>query len=232
MQKNNSLKSYVLIWAILLAVFNAIVFIPPFGDDRFTDTFWIGYAFVTLSFLGQLLCAYISFKDGNLSKAFYNIPLFTVSIVSVVVSTIAGSILMAIPTLESWVAALVCIIILAFVAIATLRASAAGDAVSAIDDKIKTQTFFIRALTIDAQNLVARANTPETKAVVNKVYEAIRYSDPMSNEKLSDIENRISYEFKSFEMAVLNGDVALINHQANELLILISNRNSRCKLLK
>jgi hypothetical protein len=118
------------------------------------------------------------------------------------------------------------------VAIATIKAEVAGDVVGAIDNKIKAQTFFIKNLTVDAQNLLARANTPETKAVVNKVYEAIRYSDPMSNENLDDIESRIGYEFKTFEMAVKNGDVAIINSQSEELLILINNRNNKCKALK
>ncbi|MBR5246069.1 MAG: hypothetical protein IKV25_01700 [Clostridia bacterium] len=235
MKISKNFKLYAIVWVILLALFNAIVFITPSdynGESKFTDTFWIGYSLVTVGFIGQFLCAYVGLKDENITKVFYNIPLLRVSVIGLVVSAIAGSIFMALPTVESWIAALICLIVLAFVAIATIKASVAGDAVSAIDNKIKLQTFFIKSLTVDAQNLLARANTAETKDAVNKVYEAIRYSDPMSNDNLNEIENKISYEFKAFEMAVKNGDVAIINNQADELLILINNRNNKCKALK
>lgn len=235
MKMSKNVKLYAVVWVILVALFNAIVFITPSeyeGESKFTDTFWIGYALVMVAFLGQLICSYIGLKDDNLTKVFYNIPLLRVSVIGLVVSVIAGSILMAIPTVESWIAAIICLIVLALVAIATIKAKVVGGVVDSIDKKIKEQTYFIKNLTVDAQNLLARANTPETKSVVNKVYEAIRYSDPMSNDNLNEIESKIGYEFKSFEMAVKNGDTAIVNSQAEELLILINNRNNKCKALK
>ncbi len=235
MKISKNFKIYAIVWVILVALFNAIVFITPSeyeGESKFTDTFWIGYALVMIGFAGQLICSYIGLKDDNLTKVFYNIPLLRVSVIGLVVSAVAGSIFMAIPTVESWISAIICLIILAFVALATIKAKATGDIVESIDKKIKEQTFFIKNLTVDAQNLIARANSPEAKATVNKVYDAIRYSDPMSNDNLSEIEGRIGYEFKTFEMAVKSGDTAVMESQAEELLILIDNRNNKCKALK
>ena len=235
MKISKNFKLYAVVWAVLVALFNAIVFITPSGyegESKFTDTFWIGYAFVMIGFVGQLVCSYLGLKDDNLTKVFYNIPLLRVSVISLVVSAVAGSVFMAIPTIESWIAAIICIVILAFVVIATITAKSAGDIVESIDKKIKEQTFFIKNLTVDAQNLIPRANTPEAKVTVNKVYDAIRYSDPMSNDNLNEIEGRIGYEFKTFEMAVKSGDTAVIESQAEELLTLIDNRNNKCKALK
>jgi hypothetical protein len=139
---------------------------------------------------------------------------------------------MAIPTAETWIAAIISVVVLAFIAIATIKAKASGDVVQSVEQKIKEQTFFIRTLTVDAQNLISRANTPESKALANKVYEAVRYSDPMSNENLSEIEGRIGYEFRIFETAVKSGDTVAMENQAQELLALIDNRNNKCKALK
>lgn len=235
MKISKNFKLYTLVWAILVILFNVIVFVTPSeyeGESKFTDTFWIGYAFVMIGFVGQLACSYLGLKDDNLTKIFYSIPLLRISVIGLVISAVAGSIFMAIPTVESWIAAIICLVILAFIAIATIKAKAAGEVVESIDKKIKEQTFFIKNLAVDAQNLIARANTPEAKATVNKIYDAIRYSDPMSNEKLNEIEGRISYEFKTFEMAVKSGDTAVMENQAEELLILIDNRNNKCKALK
>ncbi len=235
MKISKNFKLYAAVWAILLVLFNIIVFVTPSefeGESKFTDSFWIGYSLVTISFVGQLICSYIGLKDDNLNKVFFNIPLLRVSVIGLVISAVAGSIFMAFFNVEGWISALISIVILAFVAIATIKAKASGDIAEDVEKRIKEQTFFIRNLTVDAENLLARANTPETKATVKKVYEAIRYSDPMSNDNLSDIEGRIGYEFKTFEMAVKSGDTAVIENQAEELIILIDNRNNKCKALK
>lgn len=232
MKKN--FKLYAVVWAILLAVFNVLVFATPSeyeGVSKYTPTFFIGYALVMAGFIGQLACAYIGLKDDNLTKLFYNIPLLRIGFAGLIVTALAGSIFMAIPSAQPWVAGIVSIIVLAFVAIATIKAKATGDIVGEIDTKIKTKTAFIKNLTVDAESLIARADD-NTKPVVKKVFEAIRYSDPMSSDDLSDIEGRISYEFKTFEMAVKSGDTAVAENQAEELIALIDNRNKKCKALK
>ncbi len=235
MKISKNFKSYALVWAILVAVFNVLVFATPSeynGESKFTSTFWMGYALIMITFAGQLICAYVGLGNANLKKVFYNIPLMRVSSVGLVVSAVVGSIFMAIPTAQPWLAGVICVIVLAIIAIATIKAKSAGDIVSDIDNKIKTQTFFIKNLTVDAEGLMARATIPETKEASKKVYEALRYSDPMSNDALDDIEGRISYEFKAFEMAVKSGDSQVAESQAEELLILINNRNNKCKALK
>lgn len=49
---------------------------------------------------------------------------------------------------------------------------------------------------------MVRASCDEMKAETKKVYEAIRYSDPMSNNVLANIENQIQNEFNAFADAV------------------------------
>lgn len=62
--------------------------------------------------------------------------------------------------------------------------------------------------------------------------DAFRYSDPMSNKQLSDIENRIMEEFSMFTDAVLADDLNATESSADEVITLIEERNSKCKLLK
>lgn len=65
-------KSYLIIWAILLALFNVIAFV--FGalatKSVLTASFWVGYIFVTIGFVGQLLCAK-KFLHPIISKNFF-----------------------------------------------------------------------------------------------------------------------------------------------------------------
>ena len=132
---------------------------------------------------------------------------------------------MLISPLPYWIGALAAVIVLAVIAISVLKANAAADIVDDIDEKISHKTFFIRNLTADAEGLVSRAKTPEDKAVCKKVYEALRYSDPMSSDALTEIEKKIEAQF-----AVFFKDISA--DAAEELLLLIGERNRQCKAFK
>lgn len=228
-------KLYIVCWAILLALFNVICFVTPneaAGLNKFGGAFWIGYIFITAAFIGQLVCAYIAFKAENLKKLFYNLPLVTLSYTGLVLTLIFGGAAMAIPNLPNWIGIIVCLIILAFTAIAVISAKAAGTVVSNIDEKIKTNAAFIKEMTVETQNLMNRANAPKLKEYCKKVYEALRYSDPMSKEQLTDIENRIKEEFAVFTDAVISDDLDLTESSAKELISFIDERNNVIRLIK
>ena len=73
---------FSIIWAIFLALFNVIVFVTPNeagGMTKFGGAFWVGYIFITIAFIGQLVCAFFAFKPSDKQKVFYNIPLVTIS---------------------------------------------------------------------------------------------------------------------------------------------------------
>ncbi len=233
MKKN--FKLYAVVWAILLIVFNVLVFATPSeynGESKFTSIFYIGYALVMAGFVGQLVCAFVGLREDNIQKLFYNIPLLKTSTISLVVTAVAGSVFMAIPTAQPWIAGIVSVLALAFAAIAIIKAKATGDIVGDIDDKIKTQTSFIKGITLDAEMLVSNVSTPEIKAEIKKVYEAFRFSDPMSSEALSDVEGRIQNQFNLLQEVAITEDADRVLQVSKDLLSLIDYRNKKCKISK
>jgi hypothetical protein len=163
---------------------------------------------------------------------FYNISLIRTSYAGLIASFIFGGICMLISPLPYWVGVIVCAIVLAVNIISVVKATAAIDEVERIDEKIKVQTFFIKALSVDADTLMASAKSDSVKAECKKVYEAIRYSDPMSNNVLEPIEDQIAIKFGEFANVVKANDEASVKDLANELIILVADRNKKCKLLK
>lgn len=222
---------YLIIWAICLALFNIIVFVVP-NENREADNFWIGYALITASLVGNLACSFVALNSKSNAKVFYNIPLITISIAGIVISSIAGAIFMAVPGIETWVGVIVSFVILAIVAIASLTAKSTADIVGDIDDKIKTQTSFIKGITLDAEMLMSSASTPEIKDEVKKVYEAFRFSDPMSSDALADVEGRIQNQFNLLQEVAITGDAERASQVAKDLLSLIDYRNKKCKITK
>lgn len=234
MKKN--FKSYAIIWAVFLALFNALVFlIRPFMPwfEGFSDPqFWIAWAFILVSFIANLLCAYKAFREENLEKLFYRLPLITVSYTGLIAMLVLGGALMLIPNCPVWIAAVVCAVAAAFTAIAVVKADWAGDAVGEVHEKVKTQTQFIKLLTVDAESLLDRAKSDAVKTECKKVYEAVRYSDPMSNDALSVIEAKITVKMDELSSAVGADDAAKAKEIADELVILVGDRNKKCRALK
>ena len=228
------IKFYAPCWAIALAVFNVITFAVPItvNVNKFTPSFWIGYAFITLMFIAQLACSILFFKQDSKEKRFLNIPIISLSYTALLVSIIVGTVAMAVPYIPYWVGVILDVLIVAFYAIAIISSKAAADTIENIDNKVKTQIFFIKSLTVDAESLVSRAKSDETKAIAKKVYEAIRYSDPMSNPQLETAENEIGAKFSQFSSAVKSDNVSLAQSIADELVVIIKDRNNKCKMLK
>lgn len=228
-------KYYGICWAIALVVFNVITFVAAnetVGLSSIGSSFWVSYAFITIAFIGNLICSLLFFKEENTGKVFLNIPIINLAYSALIISLIVGAVAMAVPQIPYLIGVIVDVFVLAFYAIAIVKASAAANIVNDVEQKVKAQTFFIKVLTVDADSLMARAKSDEMKAETKKVYEAIRYSNPMSNDALASIENQIQNEFNAFADAVKNNDIDLAKSSSNELVILINDRNKKCKLLK
>lgn len=232
MKKN--FKLYLIAWVALLALFNVIAFVSVgwAGQEKYTPSFWIGYVFITITFIGQLACSYMAFKADTAQKLFYNLSLIRTSYAGLITSFIVGGLCMLISPLPYWVGIIICSIVLVANILSVLKASVAIGEVERIDEKVKVKTFFIKSLTVDANTLVAMAKSDAVKAECQKVYEAIRYSDPMSSDALAYVEGQITTKFSILSDAVRADDATRVANLANDVCILINDRNQKCKLLK
>lgn len=225
---------YIIAWAVLLALFNVIAFVSVgwARQEKYTSSFWIGYVFITVMFIGQLICSYMAFKADSAKKMFYNISLIRTSYIGLIVSFVVGGLCMLISPLPYWVGVIVCAIVLVANVLSVVKATAAIDEIERIATKVKTQTFFIKSLTVDADTLMASAKSEVVKAECRKIYEAIRYSDPMSHDALSSVESQITVKFAELSEVVKADDANKAMEIANEIIILVGDRNKKCKLLK
>ncbi len=137
---------------------------------------------------------------------------------------------MLIPGCPAAVSAIVCVLILTFHVISMIKAEWASEALDVTERKTRVNTMYLRNLTVDAENLISRAKTPEAKDACKKVYEALRYSDPVSSDALMGIESEIDQKFADFSVAIKSGEDE--SALTNELLELIADRNRKCKAMK
>ncbi|MBQ6504248.1 MAG: hypothetical protein IJI57_10090 [Flexilinea sp.] len=233
--KNKLFQRFALIWLICFAAFNVVLFVVPttvLGYSRLTGAFWTGYAFITLAFLGQLACGWFALKADSLTKLFYNMPLLTVCHTGLFMMLVIGSLFMVIPVLPVWLGVILCFLVLTFTAIAVIKANTAAELVHETDEKVRRQTSTMRELTMQAESLMLQAKSEEARAECQKVYEALHYSDPMSNDALISYEDNISNCLTKISKAIYTDDQLSITEVCKELISIIQQRNILCQRLK
>ena len=221
---NKNFKTYALIWAIILVAFSAIVFVVPIEKN---SNFYIAYGFTSAAFLIQLACAYVAFNAKNKERLFLNIPLIRISNTGLVLTFITSIVFIAVKELPIWIGAIIWIAIIAFTLISVIKVNAAADVVERVETKTNNKISVMKNLTVDAQSIVNRAKNESIKSECRKVYEKLRYSDPVSSSELESIEKQIENRLIMFSDAVDKS-----NEISEELINLIDNRNNKCRILK
>lgn len=231
-----SFKYFGITWIVGFVILNSITFLIPnqvFGVTRFDKSvFWIAYTLITLSFFAQLITAYKFIKaDGN-ERKFLNISLLKTGYTSIVISVIVGLVFMIFPILPAWIGAIVCLLVAGYFVIACVNAATVANDIDDIGKYVKNKTAFICTATVEAENIMVCAATSEIKAECKKVYEALRYSDPMSNPALDDIEKKISKGLEELNKAIMYNDNSKVLSITSSILLNVKERNSKCKVLK
>ena len=209
---------------IAFALFNVIAFFIP---TEKTATFWIAYAFSVVAFALQIVIWKFAFKGTNTLKSkFLGIPLISFGIRYFIVQIIAFAIFMALPLTASWIAIVVCAFILCISAICLIGTETGREEINRVEEKVEKKVFYIKALQVDVEMLASAERDADTKAALIKLSEKIRFSDPMSNESLANIEEEISNRVKELKISENKSAVITIIDS------LLAERNKKAKILK
>ena len=221
--KKNSSKGY-LILGILFILVSVIAFAVPTSK---TTAFWISYAFTVLAFAAQLIIWKAALgRSESLKSKFLGFPVVHIGIVYLIVQVIALAVFLLIPTLPIWSAVVVCAVVAGVSAVCMIASDVGRSEIERVSAKVQEKTFYIKQLQADVELLAGAETDTAAKLVLTQLAEKIRYSDPMSDEQVSDIEDRIAA--KIAEMKSSTDKVKIIN----ELNSLLDERNKKCKLLK
>ena len=202
---------YAICWFVLYVMFNIVTFVTPGKIEvegeiitkYSSPLFWIAYGLITVSFFLQLIVAVLVLLIGKREKKSFNIPVFVSSTLGLIVMIIVGSVCMAINhQIAQWVGIVACFVVFGFTIIASVMAKSIGHSAQSFEKRISGQTKFIKNLSADASTLSAKTQDDEIKSLCKKVADAIRFSDPMSNKELDDVEGKISDKYDEFKDAV------------------------------
>lgn len=221
--KKNSTKGYVLL-GILFALVSIIAFAVPIAK---TATFWIAYVFTAAAFAAQIgIWKTALGKEGTLKSKFLGFPIVHIGIVYAIIQVIAFAVFLFAPTLPTWSAIVVCPIIAGLSAVCMISADAGRNEIERVEAKVQNKVFYVREMQADIELLADNESDAAVKTALTHLAEKIRFSDPMSNEQLADLENKIS--IKAAELKTASSKLEIIT----ELNSLLDERNKKCKILK
>lgn len=234
MKKNNSLKNkntigFGLIYVILLGVFNLLVF-TIFKNH--TSVFWISYTFMTLAFAVQIISMFLSFRTADVETAFFGIPLASFSVYYLCAELVIGAIFMIFQQAGFTLALVIQVVVLAIFLVVAIISLMARDTVREIGNNIKEKVADLRSVLIDVEMMRDGCGDPELKERLRKLSETIKYSDPMSNAAVADVEQRIKRQVSELRVYLDNNQLADAAQACKELELLYAERNKKLAMSK
>lgn len=222
MKKNKGMAYAVL--GIAFVLFHVIAFAIPTAK---TATFWIAYVFTTIAFASQIAIWKFSFKGTDTLKSkFLGIPLISVGITYLIIQIFSFAVFIAFPFLASWIAMVVCALILGISAICLIGTETGREGIKRVEEKVQKKIFYIQTLQVEVEMLANAETDAATKLSLTQLAEKIRFSDPVSNSALADLEAEIFNKVK--ELKTAEKKLTIIT----TLDSLITERNKKVKLLK
>lgn len=223
MMKKNSTKGYVIL-GILFALVSIIAFAVPTTK---TATFWIAYVFTAAAFAAQIgIWKTALGKEETLKSKFLGFPVVHIGIVYAIIQTVAFAVFLFLPTLPVWSAIVACSVIAGVSAVCMISADAGRNEIERVEAKVQKKVFYIRELQADIELMADTETGADIKTALTQLAEKIRFSDPMSNEQLADLEHKIST--KVAELKTSSSKLEIIT----ELNSLLDERNKKCRILK
>lgn len=221
--KKNSSKGYFIL-GILFILVGVIAFAVPTAK---TAAFWISYAFTVIAFAAQIIIWKAALgRSESLKSKFLGLPVLHIGIVYLVVQVVALIVFLSIPTLPIWSALVACAVIAGVSAVCMIASDVGRGEIDRVSAKVQEKTFYIRELQADVEMLEEQEQNPEIKISLTKLAEKIRYSDPMSNIALADLEDRIREKVTALRTADHKLEIIA------ELDLLLAERNRKAKILK
>lgn len=210
---------------LIFGIFNIVVFLAPLSH---TVVFWLGYFFALFALVTIALTLVLYFGKPVKEEKFLSLPAVKAAWTYFVLQT-ALSIWEMISFPLPYLPALIINLVLGAVfAVIILALFAASGRIENAEAYTAEKVIFIKQLKLCLDSI--DADDTELEARIKALSEDVRFSDPMSHSKLSDIESSLEEVVDELIDSVNDKEKAIkLCEQAAKIL---KNRNEQCKMYK
>lgn len=220
--KSNKLISIIAI-VITFIIFNVLAFVIP---SDFTSSFWISYVFSILAFALVLLIVSFSNKLESINKGIFPYSLLYYTGVYVIIDLIIFLLTKFISEFPAWLSIVLNVLLLGIYGYLFISVYLVSKNSNTLKKEIGKKVFYLKDLQTDIEIIATKEEDKEVKQKLDKLAENLKYSDPMSNENLQELELKI--KDKVDELKKSSNKLKVIE----EIQSLLEERNKKSKILK
>lgn len=227
------IKQAIVIMAVILVVFSLVVFVVPFHKG---GTFWIAYLTEVIAIVAQIPIFKLAYDNANdLKSKVLGFPIFRVGYIYLGVQTVVSVILFALgaifENLPTWIALVLCIVILAFAFVGSIATDIAREEVEKIEYTTEKHTSIMKQLRMESALLPSLTADSVLKKKLEQLAEQFQFSDPVSNPALEKIETVLTDKLSELRRAMESSDSS-VEQRISDLEKKLEERNLMCKKLK
>lgn len=218
-----------IILGISLAVYILLTLLIPFEHN---NSFWISFSFSVLAFIIGGIFSFLALNTQKNVELLFSISLVRNSCIYILVQAIISFLIMLIKVVPVWLDVIITIVILAGYLILACMTLFAKNTTSDFEEKVKTKTVELRSQCVRISSMQNRVTDDSIKLSLGKLYDVLRYSDPMGNEQTALMEQDIMNHITELEQVIVDEKQDKIQELCNQLIHMIQERNQLCKIYK
>jgi len=231
MNKNNA-KISAIYW-ILFGLYNIVVFVIA-GFEGHGGSFWLSYAFTLIAFAILLGTYSLMQTKGMKAKDWlFGLPMVRYCVIYLTAQLLLSVLFMLLDPVVGWAWAFVPqLVVAAFSVIMIIMCFISKETIEQTHHQVERKTGLMLRLRVLADGLAGKCTDPVVKNACAKLAEAIRYSDPVSNDSLEVCEQKLAYTVGAIDAAIQAGELEKANTLCMEATMQLEERNRLCKLSK
>jgi hypothetical protein len=228
-------------YIIGLILLNVIFWGIPFEKGGAS---YIAYVFLNIAVVVALVSVFLAFGKNNdsqqgremlIKSKLYGFPVFRVGyiyLVAQIVITVAICIAYVLLHIQNWISLVCSMVALLLALLGLIVTDNVRDEVEHVDRLKNDKTKPVYTFRINIDSYADRCKNTEIKKKMEKLAEEFKYSDPVSNEELVEIENDIKSELGELDTELSKGNKEILIEKIDKIERLLSRRNDMCRYSK
>ena len=199
----------------------------------FSLVFAIEFVFTVAAFLiAFVMINVIMGRMKNQKEVLLTGPQYVITYLYVFVQTVFGVLCIYKDVVNSYIALAVSTVLLLGYLFYMITAKTGRSHAVEVQEKRKEATAFMKMIKVSSAHMADAIKDAETKKCVERLVENIKFSDPVSNEKLEDIEKKLEIEIEELKQIILTENSEDIKEKCLSIEKTLKTRNELCKSLK
>lgn len=229
MKQNNSKLLYSIIILLMAGVYSLVLFIIKKDLSAASQ---LAYGFTMIAFFAMVIVAYMSRTCVNSSMLFHTLKWKVTIAYFILQFFFGGFFIMCMDEVSIFFVLAAELVFLVFYLVVCILIRTKEEVTENLDCYVEESVSPIRMMEANLKAILARTQDEILKKSIFSLAEELKYSDPMSNDALKDIEKRIESNISLLGEDIDSGNITKAAQRAEKINWLLKERNDKSILFK